>query len=242
MENSTTQVIQQNAITAPVKAAVICLVLAWVFAVLPIPFISFGGMIVFNIAAFILAIICMSRNSVKPGVGVLAGSLVGTPIAYFVGLAILGAGIASSLKSYDASAAYPVQKVPTTAIQTAKSASVAASSVADLVGKWKGHFTYPSRNGTTTADFVMTLSTPGGDLLSGDMSEIDPNTKASVRSVLSGSATGNSISFTQNYGGKAPDGKCVGAYSAIAKEVVGTCSVLNQHADFSAKHEKTSWF
>ena len=107
MQNSTTQIIQHSA--APIKAAVICLMLAWIFALLPIPFISFGGMIVFNIAAFILAILCMSRNSVKSGIGILAGSLIGTPIMYFIGLAILAAGFTHSLNIHDKSVAHQVQ-------------------------------------------------------------------------------------------------------------------------------------
>lgn len=245
MENSAPQIIQQNTVTvtAPVKAAIICLALAWGFAILPIPFISMMGMIVMNIASFILAIICMSRNAVRPGVGVLAGSLIGTPIMYFVGLAVLGAGIASSLSNYNKHvvAAPPVQNNSVPAVQSAKANSVAVPPTIDFAGKWKGQFIYPGKTGTTTADFTMTLNTPGGDLLGGDMSEVDPNTKQSVRSVLSGSAAGNAVNFTQSYGGKSPDGKCVGTYSATNKEITGRCTVLNQHADFSAKQEKISW-
>jgi len=107
MQNSTSQIIPQS--TAPIKSAVICLMLAWFFALLPIPFISFGGMIVFNIAAFILAILCMSRNSVKSGIGILAGSLIGTPIMYFIGLAILAAGLTHSLNNHDKGAAHQVR-------------------------------------------------------------------------------------------------------------------------------------
>ena len=110
MTGPTTQIVQQSA--APVKVAAICLALAWVFALLPIPFISFGGMLVSNMAAFILAILCMSRNSVKSGIGVLAGSLIGTPIMYFIGLAVLASGFAHAPNSYGKRATNRVQNNP----------------------------------------------------------------------------------------------------------------------------------
>lgn len=237
MENQTTAVTSPITNSAPVRAAVICLVLAWVFALLPIPFISMMGMIAMNIAAFVLAIICMSKNAVKPGVGVLAGSLVGTPIMYFIGLGLMSAEIASAVADHSKQVAQVSQSKPKAQIQNSVAASTSAGA-SELAGKWKGHFVYP--NGIK-ADFTMTLANPNGSLISGDMSEIDPNTKQSVGSVISGNfgQPPNTLAFKQVYSGQ-PEVECMGQYAAASKQISGTCSAGNIHADFVAKKE-TGW-
>lgn len=237
MENQTTAVAASITNTAPVKAAVICLALAWVFALLPIPFISMMGMVVMNIAAFILAIICMSKNAVKPGVGVLAGSLVGTPIMYFVGLGLMSAGIASAVTAHTKQVAQTPPIQPQSQIQEPAPSSTSADA-SELAGKWKGHFVYP--NGIK-ADFTMTLANPNGSLINGDMNEIDPNTKQSVSSVISGNfgQAPNTLIFKQVYSGQ-PDVECKGQYAADTKQIAGACSAGNIRADFVAKKE-TGW-
>lgn len=232
MENQTTTVAVPVTNTAPVKAAVICLVLAWVFALLPIPFISMMGMVVMNIAAFILAIICMSKSAVKPGVGVLAGSLVGTPIMYFVGLGLMSVGVANALVDHSKVAAQVQRSAPQVENSASANAAIGAS---ELAGKWKGHFVYP--NGVK-AEFTMTLANPNGSLINGDMSEVDPNTKQSVSSVISGNfgSASNTLAFKQVYSGQ-PEVECTGKYTGDSKQIIGVCSAGNIRADFVAKKE-----
>ncbi len=80
---------------APVKAMWICMALGWVFFLLPIPGTVFiAGPL--NVAAFILAIVCLIRSRVGQGVIGLAGTTVVSAIIYFIGLALLGAGLAGA--------------------------------------------------------------------------------------------------------------------------------------------------
>lgn len=84
---------------APVKAAWICLIIAWVLFLLPIPGV---GMFVgwpLNLVAFILAIVVMTRGLTGKGLIPLIASLVVSPIIYFIGLAVL-AGAAVSGDAY----------------------------------------------------------------------------------------------------------------------------------------------
>lgn len=216
--------------SAPVKAAVICLIIAWVFALLPIPFISMMGMIVMNVAAFILAIICMSKSAVKHGVGVLIGSLIGTPIMYFLGLAILGAGIGNAISGHS-------KQVAQSAHAKQKSQSDEPVKASEFSGKWKGQFAYP--NGAK-AEFTLTLNNPSGNLVNGDMSEVDPSTKQLVSSIVSGEIESDMIEFTQRYSGQSQEATCTGQYSKISKQILGRCGAGNQYADFTAKKE-TGW-
>lgn len=200
--------------SSPVKAAIICLVLAWIFALLPIPFISMVGMSVMNIIALILAIVCMSKNAVKPGVWVLIGSLVGTPIMYFLGIAILGAGLSGVVNGYNHRAVQVAQQ----------------SGASSLAGQWTGQFTYEKG---AKADFKMTLTSSGKDSFFGNMSETDPRSKRSVHSTLSGDLVANSIIFTQKYNGQ-PDVTCTGTLKENAIEL-GTCVAGAQSVAFVAR-------
>lgn len=258
MESPTTQTTQQKAsTTAPVKSAIICLVLAWVFAVLPIPFISFGGMIVFNIAAFILAIICMSKNSVKPGVGVLAGSLVGTPLMYFIGLAVLGAGVASSIKNYDKSLAHQVQNTPTPAVQQpspaistpAQPSQTTSPSAhgdnshspiaADIEGDWQG--TYES-HGHSPIPFKMALGKPNNGLFEGTASEqiSSAGVVETIQSKLTGAVNATTVAFTKGFSfkGKQYSIRYIGTYDPATKRIQGTWkgSTGNSHGSFLVWH------
>lgn len=243
MENQTTAIAAPAINSAPVKAAVICLILAWVFALLPIPFISMTGMIAMNIVAFILAIICMSKSAVKHGVGVLVGSLIGTPIMYFLGLALFGSFLGNTMTGYSKHAAQVAQskqqaqaKQQTPAKSKDADESVKAS---EMVGNWKGKFIYP--NGVK-ADFTLTMANPSGNLINGNMTEVDPNTNQSVSSIISGDFTPliNSIIFKQRYSGQPEEAACAGEYIVSTKLLRGTCSVGGQGAAFEAKKE-TGW-
>jgi multisubunit Na+/H+ antiporter MnhB subunit len=234
MESQTTLVIQQNVTTtAPVKAAIICLLLAWVFALLPIPGISFGGMVVFNIAAIILAIICMSRNAVKPGVGVLAGSIIGTTIMYFVGMAVLGAGIASSLKGYDNHSTHQTQNNPTpivqsVAVQPAKSTSVetilpsASATATDIDGNWQG--TYES-HGHSPTPFSMVISNFSNGAFDGSASEqiSSAGNVVTIQSKLTGALNAKDVAFTKafSFRGKQYSVKYSGTYDPVTKRIQG---------------------
>src|SRR5690554_6047645 len=77
--------------SAPVAATWICLGLAWLLFVVPIPG---AGLFVgwpLNLVAFILAIVVMSRGRTAAGLVPLIMSLIVSPIIYFIGLAIFAA-------------------------------------------------------------------------------------------------------------------------------------------------------
>lgn len=223
MENSTTQMASQN--TAPVKAAFICLFLAWAMAILPIPFVSWWGMFTFNIIAFILAIICMSKNAVKNGSMVLAGTIVGTPIMYFVGLAVMGGMIGSAVSD-------TAKEIRRTQMQQPQRIALPSNiSVADPSGKWEGKFTYPKG---VEAQFTMSITASRGNL-SGNLTETDPKTNQPVNSAISGSIKNDrQIHFTQDFGTQYPKAKCDADYDAISKNMAGKCAAAGQSANFTA--------
>lgn len=216
MENSMPQMVQQS--SAPVKAAFICLLLAWAMAILPIPFISMGGMVVFNITAFVLAIICMTKNAVKSGGLVLAGAIFGTPIMYFIGYALIGLFGASALIGASALSGH------------AKGINQAQAAIAHS-GKWEGKFIYSK--GVETP-FAMNITASSGSI-SGDISETDPKTNQSVNSTISGSIINNrQIHFTQNFGAQHPKVKCDAEYDSASKSMAGKCTAAGQSANFTA--------
>ncbi len=59
---------------APKVIAIVCLLLAWLFAILPIPLISTLLTVAFNIVAFILAIVCLTRQAMILGISVIIGT------------------------------------------------------------------------------------------------------------------------------------------------------------------------
>lgn len=227
METSIPQMVQQN--SAPVKAAFICLLLAWAMAILPIPFISMGGMIVFNIIAFILAIICMTRNAVKSGGLVLAGTIIGTPIMYFMGYALIGLFGASAL--IGASALSGHAKEINQAQASSSFSSPSNQAVIVRSGKWEGKFIYPKG---AEAPFTMNIIASSGSV-SGDISETDPKTNQPVNSTISGSINNNrQIHFTQDFGAQHPKVKCNAEYDAASKSMAGKCTAAGQSANFTA--------
>lgn len=108
--------------SAPIKATWICLIIAWVLFLLPIPG---AGLFVgwpLNLVAFILAIVVMTRGRTAGGLIPLLASIIVSPIVYFIGLAIFGAAIGGS--SYDdykarAEAAASGTSAPASASETA---------------------------------------------------------------------------------------------------------------------------
>jgi hypothetical protein len=85
--------------TAPVKAAWICLAIAWVLFIVPIPGVGLFVGWPLNLVAFILAIVVMTRGRTAGGLIPLLASIIVSPIVYFVGLAVL-AGAAVSGDAY----------------------------------------------------------------------------------------------------------------------------------------------
>ena len=73
----------------PVKAGWMCLIVAWIFFLIPIPGVGIIGWAL-NLAAFIIAIIVMVKGRVGAGVVLLVCAFVVSPLIYFVGLGILG--------------------------------------------------------------------------------------------------------------------------------------------------------
>jgi hypothetical protein len=73
------------------RAAWICLAIAWVTFLVPIPGIGLFIGWPLNLVAFILAIVAMSKLGANAGLWQLLASLVASPIVYFVGIAVLAA-------------------------------------------------------------------------------------------------------------------------------------------------------
>lgn len=85
--------------SAPVKATWVCLILAWVLFLVPLPGL---GMFIgwpLNLVAFILAIVVMARGFTGKGLLPLIASLIVSPIVYFIGLAIFGAALSGASKA-----------------------------------------------------------------------------------------------------------------------------------------------
>jgi len=73
-----------------VKSAYIALALAWIFAILPIPVLSYLGFVISNLTAMILGVVSLTKDEIKTGVIVLVGAIVGSPIMYLLGWVIFG--------------------------------------------------------------------------------------------------------------------------------------------------------
>lgn len=84
-----------NPRSAPVKATWVCLAIAWLTFLIPLPGIGLFIGWPLNLVAFILSIVVMSRGYTAKGLIPLVSSLVVSPIVYFIGVAIL-AGTAAA--------------------------------------------------------------------------------------------------------------------------------------------------
>lgn len=71
----------------------ICLVIAWVTFLVPIPGIGIFIGWPLNLVAFILAIVAMSKLGAGSGILQLLASLIASPIFYFIGIAVLAVGL-----------------------------------------------------------------------------------------------------------------------------------------------------
>lgn len=77
------------------RAAWICLAIAWICFIVPIPGIGLFIGWPLNLVAFILAIVAMAKRGALSGLFQLLASLIASPIIYFIGLAIFGAAVTS---------------------------------------------------------------------------------------------------------------------------------------------------
>lgn len=71
------------------RASWICLAIAWVTFLVPIPGIGLFIGWPLNLVAFILAIVAMSKLGAGAGLWQLLASLIASPIFYFIGIAVL---------------------------------------------------------------------------------------------------------------------------------------------------------
>jgi hypothetical protein len=69
---------------APTGALLICLLIAWACFVVPLPFIGFVGL-VFNLIAFILAIIVLAKGKTFDGIIGILLTTIGSAIVYGIG-------------------------------------------------------------------------------------------------------------------------------------------------------------
>lgn len=70
------------------RAAWICLAIAWVTFIVPVPGLGLFIGWPLNLVAFILAIVAMSKLGAGAGIWQLLASLLVSPVVYFIGLAV----------------------------------------------------------------------------------------------------------------------------------------------------------
>lgn len=78
------------------RAAWICLAIAWITFLAPIPGIGLFIGWPLNLVAFILAIVAMAKQGAGGGLWQLLASLILSPVVYFVGLAVLAGVVQAS--------------------------------------------------------------------------------------------------------------------------------------------------
>jgi hypothetical protein len=122
-----------NAVAAPesnkaATAAWVCLAIAWVTFLVPIPGIGLFVGWPLNLVAFILAIVAMSKRGTMAGLFQLLASLLVSPVVYFVGIVILAGSMAAASDdaSVSMSAAEEAARVEDVATKTALPVDAAA--------------------------------------------------------------------------------------------------------------------
>ncbi len=92
------------------KAAWITLAIAWACFLIPFPGLSLFLGWPLNLVAFILAIVAMSKGGAKKGLFQLLGSLIASPVVYFIGLAIFASAVGNLSEQNRAQVEAPVAK------------------------------------------------------------------------------------------------------------------------------------
>jgi len=111
------------------KAAWITLAIAWLCFLIPFPGLGLFLGWPLNLVAFILAIVAMSKGGAKKGLFQLLGSLIVSPVVYFIGLAIF-AGAVGGLSEKNKAQMEAALAEANTAAQTAQADVDAAASTA----------------------------------------------------------------------------------------------------------------
>lgn len=111
------------------KAAWITLAIAWVCFLIPFPGLGLFLGWPLNLVAFILAIVAMSKGGAKKGLFQLLGSLVVSPVVYFIGLAIF-AGAVGGLSEKNRAQMEAAMAEANNAAQTAQADVEAAANAA----------------------------------------------------------------------------------------------------------------
>ncbi|MBE7410486.1 MAG: hypothetical protein L6Q54_10530 [Leptospiraceae bacterium] len=93
IKKSNTNSILKSTIKSPIKHVrygFICLFIAWLFALLPVPIVSYIGFYIFNVTALILAVVSFFKDQVKSGIILFISATFGSLIMYLLGLFIMG--------------------------------------------------------------------------------------------------------------------------------------------------------
>lgn len=138
-----------NAVATPVRtsnsagtAAWVCLAIAWVCFLVPIPGIGVFIGWPLNLVVFILAIVAMSQNGAMAGLFQLLSSLIVSPIVYFLGLALMVALVGqTSYEDYTVQTEQATLHIDATGAATTR----ATSDIADDMGN-------PDTDSTIAAD------------------------------------------------------------------------------------------
>ena len=123
--------------TAPVTATWICLGIAWLLFLLPVPGAAMFVGWPLNLVAFILSIVVITRGRTVAGLIPLLSSIIASPVIYLIGLAILASMIAApSYQGYQerAGAAAQLQQSPAMQAPDAAAEADAAAAAAAAEG------------------------------------------------------------------------------------------------------------
>jgi hypothetical protein len=120
--------VAESAPSAAPRAAWVCLAIAWLTFLLPIPGIGLFIGWPLNLVAFILAIVAMSKQGTMAGLFQLLASLVVSPVVYFIGWMILAGSLVAAGEASNVEAVSEPAQVATPAVQ-ADAMAVAASAL-----------------------------------------------------------------------------------------------------------------
>lgn len=128
--NATTAVPVSTTNTAG-RAAWICLAIAWITFLVPIPGIGLFIGWPLNLVAFVLAIVAMSKRGAFGGLWQLLASLIASPIVYLIGMAIFAGtmGALGSVGNADLEALDPPSAVESAPVQMADAVAVDAGTL-----------------------------------------------------------------------------------------------------------------
>jgi hypothetical protein len=202
----------------PIKATWICLAIAWVLFLLPIPG---AGLFVgwpLNLVAFILAIVVMTRGYTAKGLIPLIASLMFSPIIYFIGVSILVGTATSSYDDYKTRAAAANTQESAVAATAADAIRVSAGDLfrAYAANEIAADSQYKGKpiEITGTVDGISSdlMDEPVVQLSAGQFQSVNAN--GLEKNVAAGLAKGQSVTLS-----------CTGAGEVIGSPLLDNCSV-----------------